>query len=536
MHLTAQGENKMAKQIPLVFKDEGFTFEQIGKQYPGPQEAFKEIISNSIDAKKRGEGLAISIEVDKRNVYVLDNAGGMSLEELILIPQSVGASLRKNLSDKIGRRQMGFLAFQNYGEACRIFTRRRDQKPGEYSLLILDSEHIRKKIAEIDSVSEKDLKFYGITPFSHGTLVMVDRIPMNVISSCFAPNKLAAFIGECYSPLLRGGEIEIDVKQTKESKIFRAKPLTFKGEKIIDREVEFEYRVKNDETGKEELRKGKTKLLIYVNPEKSSGRIHHYHNGLRINSLSFYDALKHEPWINGKLLGEIVEDYLPLNSNSTAPDFTSRRWERFLDISAHCEPEINIALAKTISHQISRDERYAENLLKVLDSAYKNFYDRFKVLVSGKGGELVRGTPDGGTGTTHGGGKNKPTIEAGSDTIKPDDTGEVKEVRRGRRTISGNYNIVFEPFDLEENHIESELVNNIIRINSSHGKMLGYEARGDSRGKKDHINYLVTGEISLGEYLKARELEHIHGNSGLRWMVNLRNFLFGYLHSTKFSA
>ncbi len=517
-------------QVDFQIKGIGYAISQIGGAYERPDSALKEPISNSIDSRLK-EGVSIGLIVNKedRNILESDNGRGMSLDELKSIPQSIGYSQKRFQGDKIGRRQFGFLAFLSFARGCRIISRKVGQESGTYNFLHLQREEIegQKPTASYDVLNAKQIKDLGLVPIENGTYVLIDGIEKeDLFDKYFSPPKLARLFGELYSPLIREGEVTITVKGTgyRNRKPIQVEEIRYSGEKVLEEVIEVEYTGKDEKTGEKIEKIGNIDILIYIDSEASGGKVGHYNNGLRIMpSLTRLEEFNHAPWNTGKLVGEVNEDFLPINLSNTAALPNSRRLEIFQDALRRYETNLNSRIKRlVVSRQKSKEEEFAEQLLRHFDIAYKDFYDGISSLSMGSKPQekqpkgVIHGVVERGIRSK---GRRKIGREQGRDTGKKDFGKGIK------KTLSRNYSVSFEPFDIEENHKMSRLDEymGVIAINTSHSEFENLESEKD---KKIYSSSLIATRIAQGELTKVRGNEILDEETGVEWMVDLREHLY----------
>jgi hypothetical protein len=518
-------------EVSFQIKDIGYAISQIGGAYERADSAFKESLNNSIDARLNdGVSIVLIANKEQKNLIQTDNGIGMTLDQLKAIPQSIGSSQKRFQEGKIGRRQFGFLAFLSFARGCRIISRKIGQGDEGYNFLHLQREEIegQKPTASYDVLNAKQIKDLGLVPIEHGTYVLIDGIEKeDLFDNYFSPPKLARLFGELYSPLIREGDVSITVKGTgyRNRKPIQVHPPEYKGEKVLDEIIEVEYTGKDEKTGEKVGKIGNMDILLYIDPEASAGKVGHYNNGLRImSSLTSLEEFNHAPWNTGKLVGEINEDFLPLNISNTAPLPNSKRLEIFQDALRRYETNLNSRIKRlVVSRQKSKEEEFAEQLLRHFDKAYKDFYDAISSLSRGFGRSDKQKQPKGIVNgiIDKGGGKGRRKI--GREQRR--DTGK-KDFGKGiKKTLSGNYSVSFEPFDIEENHKMSRLDEHmgVIAINTSHSEFENLESEKD---KRIYSSSLIATRIAQGELTKVRGKEVLDEETGIEWMVNLREHLY----------
>ncbi len=516
----------MAERIGYRIADEEHVIEILGTQHKIPIDSFREYTDNSVDARIPGKIQKIFALVSKKekSLTLTDTGKGMSYEKLRSVPQMIGKSSGRGIVGRIGEHQIGMLSYLQFSKVFRAISREYG-KTGSYSFLKM----AKKETPFMDEINEEEAKVLGFQPIDHGTSIIINGIPENIISSYFVPSNLSKFLSEMYSPVLRGGEVEINVGYLgKGKKLISCAPLSHKGKLILEESIKIDY-VKDKEE-----KQGVLEVLIYLNEEGTDEKIRYYHEGVKVMNLTKIPLLNKTPWNTGKLSGEINENFLTLNQTKTAPIEMGKRFETFCELIEAYESDLSNQIKRIGVKKKSALERFAEDVLEKLNDAYRDFAYRLPVLTRGKKGDPEKKVEQiVGIATTRIDGK-KPTGKQGQRPIvKPTekDIGEVMPVRRGRKALSNYRGVAFEKFDIDEKDKRSRLGlgGSLIRINTAHPTFARLEERGTEKDRKNYVSMIMATEVANRELQEAVNSEKITKEEAQEWGKDLSQQLLWYI-------
>ncbi|MAG47413.1 hypothetical protein CL617_02310 [archaeon] len=498
----------MTERISYEIADPSFIIRQIQQMYSTPPSAFKEYVSNSVDAVNRlgNDPINLKIFVNKNSgtVVLRDNGVGMSHEKLRTLPQSIGASTNREVRSTRGEKGLGLHAYVSCGaRTCQIYTRQVDSNNGFFNNLTMTNGSMD---AELDEVHARDLPFGD---FEHGTEVILNGINRDIIGRYFTPSHIKNMIADFYSPLIREGILEAEVGfiGTRQKRI-SVEPAEYRGEKVLDEIVQIEYTNSDRESDI-----GNVHLYLFINPNGKTEKVKHHNKGVKVlNSISSLDELDDLPWGSGRLLGEINEDFLTLNPQRDNLVRQGTRYQLFIDTLKEQEAYLNnqINVLKTREKR-TRELEISDTILRNFDVIFRDFKEHNAAWIVGNPGDSVRPTvdddnqiasPEKETGTRPGPQPKPGPGLGGEKAVKPSEDGVNRPTRKARRNISGNYNTHFVEFDIEKQTLRSELdpTYGSININSGHSDYK--RVRDDESKFTRYTTYLLAQEIAYNEFME----------------------------------
>ena len=332
-----------------------------------------------------------------------------------------------------------------------------------------------------------------------------------------------------YSPILRNGEVEISVGYLgKGKKLIECHPLRHKGEPVLEDNLEIEYR-KDGET-----KTGTLDVLLFLNKDGTDERIIHYHEGTKISNLINISQFTKLPWNTGKLSGEVNENFLPLNSPKNAV-LESKRLKTFCGLMQGYESDLSRQIEKISVRKKNALERYAEDVLKKLNDAYRDFAFRLPVLTIGRQGDLEREVKEiPGIAVTRFSGKGGTKEENKRKIVRPtthDEEGKIKPIRDGRKTLSDYKSVAFDSFDIEEKNKRSRigLGGSLIRINTIHPDYVQLEKKGTEKNRQEYVAMLMATEVANRELQEAIKHHRMTEDEAKEWGKDLSQQLLWYI-------
>ena len=496
--------------IPYKIGDSQFVIDQIARLYSHPHLAFKEYISNSID-NKTTDLLEIGIVVNKKDgrIIIQDNGHGIDIESLAKIPTSIGFSSKRGFKTSIGEKGFGLLAYPSVGASqCQVFTRIENDSMINYLQMIKG-----KDSAIVEQKSPSEL-LYG--DFAHGTQVVLHGISEDFISRYFTPSHIKSLVSSTFSPLLRNNIVKVKVGYLgKGEKLIPIQPQEYSGEQVLEDKVEIEY-IKDDK-----LNKGILEFYLFINPKGTSEKVNYFNKGvLVLKSISSLDELSDLPWSSGKLSGEINEDFLSLIPSREAPIREGAKFNAFIDLlkeqEEYLNEEINRLKIRATRHRCSE---FATQFLKAIDAIYKELSftsppPRSRTSSStGFSGDSTKNLESNiQNNTEHQDSKENSSEKPIGNTmrqssVKQQENESVVKIPRTRRIISALYTPHFDSFDLDKNHLRSELDHTYghVRINQEHDDFMAAQSNPDKKALDRYIGLLLSKEIAIGELSKRTE-------------------------------
>jgi len=464
-----------------------------------PVSALKEYLSNSIDAYADEIGIFVSPE--RKMVLIQDNGIGMSYDDIERVVDKLGNSIKRSLQGTIGEKALGLQHFPATGaEKIQIFSRKKGEK--SYNFLEMNDK-------EFDAELDKDITHAPLFEFENGTRIMLMGIDPQFIEKNFYPKKIKNEIGEIYSPLLRDGRLDIKIGYLNAKRIsYSAESKQYRGEKVLEEILGCPFSAR-DEFGHIEQKNGKIELYLFIDPEQADGKVMHYNHGVKVlDSIVSLNELNPEIWGNGKLFGEINEDFLRLNTPRDAPIRSFSGYMPFIQTLKNYETYLGEKLRTITARDIDKSElaRFGEGYLRILDAVARDSIMDISTLVRGKEGDsrqrVVEGVKNGGS-TNFGGTREVvPPQTEGRDTVKPNNQGDTDYVRRARKIISSHYIINYVDFnDLTKINLRSELVEGYkynINVNTHHPDYLF--SKKNKRERNKYLAYLISKEVAYGEF------------------------------------
>ena len=252
----------MPEIISYEIGDPKFAIQQFQRLYGTPPLAFKEYISNSVDARnisgKDPINLGIIVNKNTGTIIIRDNGIGMTYEEMKSIPKRICLSSNRENQATIGEKGLGLHAYISCNaKKCQLYSRHISSNDnGLFSSLTMLGSSME---AEADLVHARDLPF---GEFEHGTEVILSGISQEVIQRYFIPSKIDQLVGDFYSPLIRKGILKATVGYFgRGQKQISIDPIQYKGKLVLDDIVEIEY----TKDGEKEI--GNIHFYLFIDPE-----------------------------------------------------------------------------------------------------------------------------------------------------------------------------------------------------------------------------------------------------------------------------
>lgn len=171
------------------------TYETLAKQ-------FREVVTNSLDAKAQNIWISINRKQDDTFVLFADDGEGMTLDELKNQYLALGGSERWYDQQKIGRIGIGFLAIAPLCEYVEIYTRKQGTNDAVAARLelgrLVDNRFRMEQISNmpigkiIEEISDADER--GLSP--HYTKIFLHNVKQRVRQTFEDEDKLQAFRDE----------------------------------------------------------------------------------------------------------------------------------------------------------------------------------------------------------------------------------------------------------------------------------------------------------------------------------------------------
>jgi len=508
-------------KVPYRIADTPFVLGQIQNLYSNPHLALKEYPSNSLDGG--ADDIRIMISKKNNSIIIQDNGRGMSYDEMEIIPDNVGKSVNRGIEAMRAEKAFGLLAYPScHAKKCLVFSR---QGPGKrFSRIEMNRNNLKN--ADVTHINSGNLP-YGLE-FDIGTRVILEGIPDATMKRYFTPGAIKALFSDMYAPLLRDDiENNLDIWVGFWGKSLQLVNVPeYKGEKILEERFEVEYR----KDGKDHM--GEIELYLFVNPKGSIEKVAHYNKGVKVmKSIANLAELGDMPWKSGKLTGFINEDFLSLTPSREAPISDNKRYVVFTDTVKGLERQLVSDIDRLRESQTltARDE-WGSRFLSMLDIVYKDFRQKYDVLVKDKKGDSMKTVVDRNPNAPEEKDENENekdrTNEKNGGIVRPpvveSEVGEKTRTRRARRKFSSQYRLHFEPFSVEEENLRSKLDEDfgLIRINEDHPNF----KRAHSRQVKDphvferYLAFVSSKELALGEFsklvrngeLSGEDATHLH--------------------------
>jgi len=516
----------MIKRVSYEIPEPHLFIKEFQQIYSTPPIAFKEYVSNSIDAINRTEknpiNLGIIVNKNAGTIILRDDGIGMTNNGVENIPRRIGLSSNREVKEAIGEKGLGLYAYVACGaERFQLYTRNVESNDNLFTSLTMSQT---SKEAEVDQVHARDLPF---GEFEHGTEVILSGIPPNVIDRYFTPSKIKDLVADFYSPIIRKGILKATVGWLgRGQKQVHIDPIQYRGELVLDDLIEVEYK----KDGEGDL--GSIHLYLFVNPDGKNEKVKYYNKGVKVyDSISLLDELGDLPWKSGKLLGEADEDFLTLNPQREGPVRQGTRYQLFIDILKDKENYLNgeIKRLKTRERR-TREKEITDSILRNFDIIYHDFKLKYAdVWVEGRSGHQVqdviekdeKAVPDIKREGKNGNKGRKTEDGNGKNVVEPSPDGKPKPIRSARRDISGNYATDFTNFDVDKQLLRSELDSTfgLIRINIGHSD---YEKVIDDDHKfAKYTTHLLAQEIAYGEFIRLNGIDPQALDSNVTLMKNL---------------
>jgi len=498
----------MGEKIKYEIADPSFVIKQIQQLYSNPQLAFKEYVTNSLDNGARD----IDIFVSKTNnlIIVQDNGIGMSYQELKTLPSRIGSSSKRDIQEARGEKGFGLLGYPTVGaKQCQVYSKKQGEDSKTYNYLRMS---LNDNDAFADQLTANSFNSLIGGEFENGTRVYLNGISEEVINRFFTPSSIKAFIGEIYAPALRNDEIRLRVGYAgKRTKLIDIVAPVYPGEKVLDTSIEIDTKKEGKPI------KGKIDLYLFVNPKGTNEKVGLYNKGVKVyNSISSLDELSEMPWSSGKLTGDINEKFMSLTPSREAVIRTSKRYFDFINAVKDQEEYLNEEVGRLKSdYNKHQHEDFAVNFLRTIDAIFRDMRNTRPTFVRGMEGDNLKKVIDeqANGGSTHFGTEStEDPIIKGRTTVKEDENGKDAFVRRARKIISSFYQPKFDNFEVEKEHIRSELDEEfgIVRINTGHPEYLKKEKDKNEKLLKRHIAFLLSKEVAYGEFKRMiKEIKNV---------------------------
>jgi len=499
----------MGEKIKYEFGDTSFIINQIQHLYSNPTLAFKEYLSNALD--NNASDINIFVSKPNKMIIIQDNGNGMNYPELSSLPKRIGLSSKRGIENARGEKGFGLLSYPSVGaKQCQIYSKKEGENAKTYNYLRMSYEEDDAFADEVSTMA------FQTGDFDHGTRVILNGIEEEFINRYFIPSNIKEFAGDIFAPLLRKDELRANVGYFgKKTKLIPINAPKYSGENVLEDIIDIEYEKDGNRM------KGSVELHLFVNPKGTSEKVKHYNKGVKVlNSMAFYDELSEIPWGSGKLAGEVNENFLTLTPSREAPVREGKRYASFINILKEQEEYLNEEIEKLrTDYQKHEYEEFAANYLRAIDAVVRDMKNKLPTLVRGREGDekqKVTDDRDSGGSTHMGDEREEPPKDLGRDTVKPSEAGKEEYIRRARKIISSFYETKFDRFELEKEHLRSELDEEygLIRINTDHAEY--NEKKNDKKGLEKYIALILSKEVAYGEFkrmvkeMKMEPIEEAH--------------------------
>jgi hypothetical protein len=445
----------------------GFIMEQLGNFYSTVPEAFKEYVTNSVDAirdatikrnmMQRG---TVNVVVNKGEKWVLvqDDGPGMEYNVLSDIPVRIGDSIKKGSGIYTGEKHLGFLAFHKFSDSATLFSRHvSGENSPKIGVLKLSKQGHDSFTNVYDrlAVPEMVKSFLDNRRMPHGTVTLISDMDERVMNQYFGPKSLENLLSETYTPLLSPNADFLDINVLSIGKggnftEIDVKPLEFQGEDGLDDIMEVRMG-----SGK----KGKIRMYVKINPDGTNEKVRVYHTGVLVTrNIANIAELNMDPWNTGKLSGWIDDDFLELNAARNSFEIVNkesfREWTRLMkEMGGYLKDGIK----ESKTHENDQFYGIAEKVMRALETVYSSLdigkifsatkTPLVKTCQEGDVERIVRDSPK----------FPRPRVSNGS---RP----QIEPVRRDRKFFQPH----IQDFAVEDAAYRSRLSGHIIYINSNH--------------------------------------------------------------------
>jgi hypothetical protein len=479
------GANRMAADyVNIDIGDIGSALKLLANVYPDARRALAEFVSNSADAFSITERSGIwrdwvcKIILDERkgNITVVDNASGISYEELLKIPTRVALSSKSGDLETKGHKAIGLLAFASFCERMTIVSRAEGNKETYRAEWSQDSLKDPKRFPVRIELETKNPRR------STGTDVHLERIFKDKIHQ-LKKQKIIEFLKADFSPDLREKKYELFIIDG-EDKI-KIEPGKYSGVPFIRLKLET-------------IKKEPIDLDLYISQKPGFQRVGLFIRGKQvIEDISTCPDFQNHPWTSGQIVGEIKCNFLKPITGRTGGIEPGEEWLRFVTAIRSIEQELATFIEKILEDQ---KEKQAHRIFKELNQALsyaiaKLKWDELPKSLGHKDGdgEHMQGGSGGvgsGSGGIGSGEKDKHLEKDKHSPLTPRlprliDPNKVRQRGAKRGPVFNWREVEFEPdaINLRSRYVPPEA---LIEINSVHEDYISEREKEDS-----HRNYLI---------------------------------------------
>lgn len=165
-------------------------------------EAVNELIENSVDAKVANEKLVVFVEIKNEFIRVVDNASGMSKDDLIK-GMRIAYSEKKNKLGSFGIGMKG--ACTSLGFKFTISTKIRGEAT-KYVVVYDENEWIRN-----DSWKKQILRAEKAPAGDHGTEIVIEKLKVPIYPQLIT--RLKEVLSKRFGAFIKSGELQLKVNK-----------------------------------------------------------------------------------------------------------------------------------------------------------------------------------------------------------------------------------------------------------------------------------------------------------------------------------
>lgn len=338
----------------------------LGEVYHDIRDALAEFITNADDAKATAIMIMSERGGKRSKITISDNGHGMNLEVLKTVPVSIGDSMKKFDRDTVGEKGIGILGFQAIADKCEIISRD-------------EAEEATHKLTLWAGKDDYLIEFLAdVRPFA-GTDVVLSGLKAEKMRA-FAQASLVNWLKQKFRMDLINNKYRLDViERTKQVPVL---PDAYKGEPFYIRNVDTKF--------------GRANLDLYISPRARTLKVRIAHKGrLAIDDIATLSGFEHDPWIAGKVQGEITCDFCKQTSGRRGFVQDRKKWPVWVNAVQSIEGQ----LQREINRLMEEDRRITDaKMYKRLDSAFSKALKEFEQMEAfatrfvHAGGQEVEGT------------------------------------------------------------------------------------------------------------------------------------------------
>lgn len=458
------------KRIELTETGLENVLSHLGNVYINPLDAFREFITNGIDAG--ASNIIVSLQRKKpMGLSIQDDGKGMSFEEVLELPNRIADSIKAMDDSVIGEKGIGMLAYQAMGEELKLQT----SDGNESSIYKMFKGSLDVDITQL----QEELAIQG----TKVEILEIDPTLQRLITV----NKIAEYLSREFREKISGG-LKIVVNDGNEHKIVT--PEIFKGQILLNENYNTPF--------------GKVNIELYIRPEAKTQRVGVSHKGQRVCDIISIPEFNNYPWNLGVLDGSITANFVKLN---TGRDGLMREGKHFpvwlktvVDQQNYIEEQTRYYLDKIKKKESQRCQTIIASALSTFFKENKDLALGTSYYTSKTGGEEIEGKDGLGSGRKIRSQKkvNKPsTSPLGPKTLIPEE-GMEKQNARIRKGV--NYTEM--PLDDPISSTYNEDTNEII-INTAYPLFI-QETMDETRGLVYRLR-VISNEIVENNYKNMKD-------------------------------